>query len=698
MNQPEALILLRKALDNSSVDFREGQWEAIDSVVNKNKKLLLVQRTGWGKSIVYFLSTRILRDRGKGITIIISPLLALMRNQIEAAERIGIRAATINSANTDDWENIKNEVLHDKVDVLLISPERLANDNFIETVLLPLSDDIGLFVVDEAHCISDWGHDFRPDYRRIVNILKRVPENLPILATTATANNRVVKDVEQQLSNFEISRGPLARESLYLQTLRLPDQAQRLAWLAEHIPNFPGTGIIYTLTKRDAEIVSGWLRHNNINAEPYYSNVKNDDYPDSNLYRQAMEEKLLKNEIKALVATSALGMGYDKPDLGFVIHYQAPGSVVSYYQQVGRAGRAIDKAYGILLTGKEDVDIHEYFRRKAFPDEKEVLEILNLLEKYEGLSVIAIQAHINLSKGNIEKVLKILSVENPAPVIKQGSKYYRTPVKFKMDKNRIEFLTHQKEKEWLQMQEYIDHNECLMNFLQKALDDPTYQKCNNCENCKSLISIPADFKRELANDAYRFIRRNEMPLNLKIQVAPDSFPVYGFTGNLHPSLRGETGRILSRWGDAGWGHVVADGKHNNHFDDELVGAVVEMIKDRWSPSPMPLYVTCVPSLNHIDLVPDFSKRVADKLGLKFLNIIKKVKNNSQQKFMQNRFNQCLNLDGVFIIESNLNGSPVFLMDDIVDSCWTLTIITALLKQAGAGPVFPIALASTATGQ
>jgi len=698
MNQSEALILLRRVLNNTSVDFREGQWEAIDSVVNKNKKLLLVQRTGWGKSIVYFLSTRIFRDRGKGITIIISPLLALMRNQIEAAERIGIRATTINSANTDDWEKIKDEVLHDKVDVLLISPERLANDEFIETVLLPLSADIGLFVVDEAHCISDWGHDFRPDYRRIVNILKRVPANLPILATTATANNRVVKDVKQQLSNFEISRGSLVRKSLYLQTLRLPDQAQRLAWLADHIPNIPGTGIIYTLTKRDAEIVSGWLKHNDINAEPYYSDVKNDDYPDSNLCRLAMEEKLLKNEIKILVATSALGMGYDKPDLGFVIHYQAPGSVVSYYQQVGRAGRAIDKAYGILLTGKEDDDIHEYFRRKAFPDEKEVLEILNLLENHEGLSIIAIQEQINLSYGNMAKVLKLLSVENPAPVIKQGSKYYRTPVKFKMDKDRIEFLIHQKEKEWLQMQGYIDHNECLMNFLQIALDDPTNQKCNNCENCKPLISLPTDSKKELVNEAYRFIRQNEMPLVLKIQVAPNSFPAYGFKGNLHTSLRGETGRILSRWGDAGWGHVVADGKHNNHFDDELVDAVVEMIEDRWNPSPMPLYVTCVPSLNHIDLVPDFSKRFADKLGLEFLNIIEKVKNNSQQKFMQNRFNQCLNLDGAFIIEGNLDGSPVFLIDDIVDSCWTLTIITALLKQAGAGSVFPIALASTATGQ
>jgi len=697
MQKPEAIQLLKKILNNPSAEFRFGQWEAIDAVANHNKKLLLVQRTGWGKSIVYFLSTKILRDNGRGITLIISPLLALMRNQLDAAKLIGITAETINSANTSEWQQVINKIKSDKVDALLISPERLANENFIEEVIIPLSDKIGLFVVDEAHCISDWGHDFRPDYRRIINVLKNVPANMPVLATTATANNRVVNDIETQLKGLEIRRGNLSRESLYLQNIILPDQAQRLAWLAEQLPQIPGTGIIYTLTKRDAESVTGWLRLNNIKTEAYYSDVSNEDFKDANEYRIALEEKLLKNEIKALVATSALGMGYDKPDLGFVIHYQAPGNVVSYYQQVGRAGRAIDKAYGILLTGREDVEIHEYFRRTAFPSEQDIYMILNLLNESDGLSIREIEGKLNYSYGTIEKILKSLSVENPSPVIKAKNKFYRTPINFNIDKKRIEFLTQRRVIEWQEVQDYLNHKECLMNFLKKSLDDSDNSKCNNCQNCREESRLSVKVNDNLVKAAFRYIKQSEIPLILNKQAAKDSFPVYKINGTIPVDQRGEEGRILAHWGDAGWGHIVKECKANNFLSDELVDALAEMINERWKPIPKPEWITCVPSLNHKELVPDFAKRLSDKLGIPFYNIVKKVKNNSLQKLMQNRFYRCNNLDGKFEIDRNVPNTPVLLVDDIVDSGWTLTVISVLLKRAGSGPVFPVVLASTTSG-
>ncbi|MGH6902346.1 MAG: DEAD/DEAH box helicase, partial [Geminicoccaceae bacterium] len=312
-----ALGLLRRALGDPSANFRHGQWEAIDALVNQSERLLVVQRTGWGKSSVYFIATRILRDRGLGATLIVSPLLALMRNQIEAADRLGIQALTINSTNRNDWPELQRAIRNNEADALLVSPERLANDEFVQEVLLPVAARIGLLVVDEAHCISDWGHDFRPDYRRLVNILRRMPPNMPILGTTATANNRVIGDVRAQLGDIGVMRGSLMRQTLALQTLRMPDQSARLAWLAEHLSALPGTGIIYTLTKRDANQVAGWLNQKGITACAYYSGVTDEGFADSNVYRQHLERLLLGNKVKALVATTALGMGYDKPDLGF---------------------------------------------------------------------------------------------------------------------------------------------------------------------------------------------------------------------------------------------------------------------------------------------------------------------------------------------------------------------------------------------
>ena len=697
MDRGRAEQLLQTAVADPGAHFRRGQWEAIDALVNQRRKLMVVQRTGWGKSAIYFISTRILRDRGAGATVIVSPLLALMRNQIEAANRLGIRAETINSTNAEDWDVIKREILGDRIDAVLISPERLSNEGFVESVLLPIADRVGLLVVDEVHCVSDWGHDFRPDYRRLTNVLRQLPPNMPVLGTTATANNRVIEDVQQQLGDIDVQRGALVRESLSLQTLRLADQAARLAWLAQHIPQMTGTGIVYVLTKRDAEQVVDWLTQQGIAARPYYSGVRHDEFPDSNTYRQHLETQLLNNEIKALVATSALGMGYDKPDLGFVIHYQAPSSVVSYYQQVGRAGRAIESAVGTMLAGNEDHEIHDYFRRTAFPPEPDVTAILNALEESEGMSIVELQGHVNLRKGQIEKVLKVLGVENPAPVIKLGSKWQRTTVHFEMDHDRIERLTNQREIEWQEIQDYIDTDECLMAYLQRALDDPNVSDCGRCANCLGRPVVDEDVAHRLEVEATRFLRKSEFSFKPKKQVAAGAFPEYGFTGNLGPELQASEGRILSRWGDAGWGRVVAADKHSGRFRDALVEAVAEMLERRWQPDPSPEWVTWVPSLNHPVLVSDFAARLATRLRLPFHAVIRKVRANDPQKNQQNRFHQCWNLDGVFAVPEVVSDAPVLLVDDVIDSGWTVTVLAAILRQSGSGPVFPVALASASTG-
>ena len=694
----QALEILRRALDDPAADFRDGQWEAIDTLVNRRDRVLVVERTGWGKSAVYFIATRLLRDAGAGPTLIISPLLALMRNQTEAAARLGVRALTLNSTNRDQWPSLQQRILADRADVLLVSPERLANEAFVSEIMLPLAQRLGLMVVDEAHCISDWGHDFRPDYRRLINILRRLPANLPVLATTATANDRVIADVSEQLGNLQVRRGPLMRESLHLQTLRLPDQPARLAWLADTIRQIPGTGIVYVLTHRDAEQVAAWLQQNGIDGKAYYGGVTADGFENSDQYRQHLEESLLENRVKALVATSALGMGYDKPDLAFVIHYQAPGSVIDYYQQVGRAGRGLPQAYGVLLAGEEDDAIQAYFRRAAFPEERHVVAILNALaDSDEGLSLPQLGARLNLRQTRIEHALKLLSVDNPAPVIKDGSRWRRTPVRYQIDHGRVRRLTARREQEWQQIQDYVDTPGCKMRFLAEALDDPQPVDCGRCASCLGRPLLAADLDHATATRAARFLRQSEFPLKPKVQVAAGAFATYGFRGNLPPDLRAETGRVLARWKDAGWGTAVAAGKQAGHFPDELADAVAEMIRERWQPAPPPAWVTCIPSRAHPRLVPDFAQRLAARLGLPFHPAVVKLRDNEPQKLQHNRFHQCQNVDGVFGIHGDIPAMPVLLVDDMVDSGWTLAVAAALLRQAGSGPVWPLALADTGTG-
>ena len=464
-----ALALLREGTGRPDAEFREGQEQAIRHVVEGGGRLLVVQKTGWGKSFVYFIATKLLRESGTGPALLISPLLSLMRNQIAAAERMGVKAVRIASDNQQDRRGVEEQVRRDEVDILLITPERLKNQRFAEEVLARIADRIALFVVDEAHCISDWGHDFRPDYRRIGRTIKDLTPNLRLLATTATANNRVMEDLGDVLGpDLEVQRGDLARPSLLLQTIRLPRPMERLAWLAEQVPKLPGHGIIYTLTVRDAHRVAAWLQFRGIQAHAYTGQTGNDRC-------EELEQALLDNRVKALVATTALGMGFDKPDLGFVIHYQSPASVVHYYQQVGRAGRALDAAYGVLLSGEEEADIADYFIHSAFPTPAEVQQVIDALETApDGLSIPELLGKVNIGRGRMDKTMALLSLESPAPIVKEGGKWQLTAVNLSAEFwERAERLTRLRRDEQRQMQEYVELQSGHMEFLIRALDgDP----------------------------------------------------------------------------------------------------------------------------------------------------------------------------------------------------------------------------------
>jgi ATP-dependent DNA helicase RecQ len=692
-----SLKFLRTALNNPAAEFRDGQWEAITYLIRKKVRLLVVQKTGWGKSLIYFLATKLLRDQGHGPTLLISPLLALMRNQIEAAKRIGVIARSINSTNPEAWESVKQEMKAGKVDVLLVSPERLANDEFREDLLLPVAQDVGLFVVDEAHCISDWGHDFRPDYRRITRVIQALPANVPVLATTATANNRVVNDVVAQLGpGLQVMRGSLVRESLQLQNIELPSPAARMAWLADTLPHLPGNGIVYVLTVKDSIRLASWLKTRNIDAEAYYGGLKNE-------IRETLEDRLLSNRIKALVATSALGMGFDKPDLGFVIHYQRPGSVVHYYQQVGRAGRMMASAYGIMLSGDEDEEITDYFINTAFPPRAHTQKILDLLEEADdGMSLTMLEQLVNLTRTQIEKALKILATETPAPVVKSGYRWYATGIDYRPDTRKIELLTGIRKDEQARMREYLASRQCLMSFLRRELDDPADTDCGRCAPCRGKDIVSKDYSFETAEEAVKYLRHNDQVIEPRKEWPVGAMRVYGWSHlkKIDPALRMEAGRSLCLWGDAGWGDLVRKGKQVlGRFDNRLVDAVAEMIDKRWKPQPYPGWVACVPSLTRPNLVPDFARRLAAALRLQFVDCIKKTRATQPQKEMNNSFQQARNLDGAFAVNGILiKPGSVLLVDDMVDSRWTFTVLAALLRQEGAGPVFPVALAMSTSSQ
>ncbi|HEY8789903.1 MAG TPA: DEAD/DEAH box helicase [Actinopolymorphaceae bacterium] len=706
----EAVALLRRLVGRDDADFRDGQWEAVRALVAQRRRALVVQRTGWGKSAVYFVATALLRARGAGPTVIVSPLLALMRDQVAAAARAGVRAVTINSANADEWGAVNAALRADEVDVLLVSPERLNNPRFRQDQLPALAATTGLLVVDEAHCVSDWGHDFRPDYRRIRDLLTTLPPGTPVLATTATANARVIADVAEQLAagasddgasddgavdperGVLTLRGPLARASLRLGVLRIPYAEARLAWLAAHLNDLPGSGIVYTLTVSGADDLTDLLRSAGHNVASYTGRTDPAD-------REILEGRLKSNDVKALVATSALGMGFDKPDLGFVVHVGAPASPIAYYQQVGRAGRATDNADVLLLPGTEDVDIWRYFASASMPRQVDADAVLQALRGSKPMSTAALETVVDVRRTRLELLLKVLDVDGAVQRVSGG--WASADQSWDYDAERYEGLALARQREQDSMLGYLSTTECRMAYLQTALDDDTAAPCGRCDNCAGQwidADVPeaaqAAARARLAEVGVRIEPRNQWPSGMA-RLGVD------LRGRIPATDALEAGRSVGRFTDLGWGQrirALLESGPDQPADDALLNACVAVLKD-WDWAQRPVGVVAMPSRSRPLLVASVAQGLARIGRLRDLGTLDLLDGGPTG---DRGGNSAFRLAGVYgriaVPESmtadlaQLDG-PVLLVDDLVDSRWTMSVAGRELRRAGAPGVLPFALAS-----
>ncbi len=673
---------LLKSIYNENATFRDGQFEAIEATL-LNNRTLVVQKTGWGKSLVYFICTKLLRNINKGVTFVISPLLVLMENQESAASKMGLRCEILNSNTKTRHSEIISSIIDNNIDIVFITPETL----FSQKAQNSLKDiNIGLFVIDEAHCISDWGHDFRLQYGKLIRILTLLPKNVPVLATTATANDRVIEDMKKQLGNdVFVARGPLMRKSLSIQILKLPQTALRYAWILENINKLDGCGIIYCLTQRDCDYLTDFLVQNNVNAKSYYSRNSADEY--LNIVAQ---NEFMNNQIKVLVATIKLGMGYDKGDISFVIHFQQPSNIVSYYQQIGRAGRNIPRAYTFLMTGTEDIEIQNYFIETAFPKKSEFEQVLDYIFENTDNGVIfkSIVTNVNMKSSRIEKTL--LFLENEEFIIKDKNKYYLSLKKFEYNHDKYNEVTATRKKEQEFINKYINSSICYNRFIVNALDDNTTENCGICSNCLGYEEFSSTVSNYYLHKAQTYLEKLIIPITPRKQWATTNL-----TRQTKIPVFNEIGICLSKYGDPGYGTLVKQDKYSHKmFCDELVGKTVSILKELLKKENFNA-ITFVPSLNS-NMVADFSQRVAKQCNLPCVELLYKS-NAPQQKLMQNPSHQCENAKRSFHLIEDVNiPKKIILIDDIIDSKWTITVCGDLLTSNGALKVFPYALADTST--
>lgn len=685
--QAQAIL---EQLAGPQATLRDDQWTAIEALVVQRRRALVVQRTGWGKSAVYFIAAKLLRGEGHGPTVIVSPLLALMRNQVAAADRAGVHAATINSSNVAEWDDIHQRVSRGELDVLLVSPERLNNPDFRDAVLPALARDAGLVVVDEAHCVSDWGHDFRPDYRRIRTLIAELGADIPVLATTATANDRVVDDVAAQLGvgggDTLVLRGGLDRESLRLSVVKAGSPAQRAAWLGAHLDSLPGSGIVYTLTVAQAHDIAALLREHGHPVAAYTGSTETAE-------REQLEADLLANRVKALIATSALGMGFDKPDLGFVVHLGAPSSPIAYYQQVGRAGRSTSSAEVVLLPGREDQDVWRYFASVAFPPEALVRKVIGELDTDRPLSTAALEPLVDLNRTRLEMVLKVLDVDGAVRRVKGG--WLGTGKEWTYDEARYRKLDEARKREQQAMLDYQATDGCRMAFLRAQLDDPELgegERCGRCDNCTgerydTVVDTAAeqDVRARLMRPGVELTPRKQWPSGLS-RLGLD---LKGRIGD-GPAV----GRVIGRLTDLGWGARLRRllDEPDAKAPDDVVQAAVQVLA-AWNWETRPSAVMALDSHTHPLLITSLAGELARLGRLTDLGVLRYAPQRRPVTAANSAYRVAA-LDGAWETpDLTAVTGPVLLVDDFTDTGWTLTMASRVLRGAGAAGVLPFAVAA-----
>ncbi len=684
------------AMAGPQARLREDQATAVAALCTEGARVLVVQATGWGKSAVYWAATAVRRSEGAGPTLVVSPLLSLMRDQVAAASRAGLRAATLNSANVEDWDSVEADLRAGDVDVLLVSPERLANPGFGRRVLDGLAGRLGLLVIDEAHAVSDWGHDFRPDYRRVSDVLQRLNPATPVLATTATANARVTEDVARQIGELGeatlVLRGRLARASLELSVVPRLSPLERYAWVVDHLPRLPGSGIVYALTVADAERLAAAVRDVHGDGVPVAAYTGQLDAAT----RHELEDALRDNRVKALVATSALGMGYDKPDLGFVVHVGAPPSPVAYYQQVGRAGRAIEQASAVLLPSDADAGVWEYFATSTIPVPEQVRRVLDVLDRSpeEPQSVVAVEAQSGVRRGRVELMLKQLAVDGVVERVEDG--WRRTGAEWHHDAAHYDSVVATRRREADIMRAYVRGERCLMELLQESLDDPAAEPCGRCSVCRGGLpdGLAAAPSPETVASVTALLR-GQVHLLEPRKMWPGG--AFGSRGRIPAEQAHATGRTLVFADAPEWRETVAAMfARDAPAPAEVTEACVRLLADwRRSWPARPEVVVDLTATGSPVLVGSVADHLAEVGRLARATMpappeppdLRELSSSDEAAFWRDG----LDPSALREVAGAVEGRVVLLVVDASSSLWPVTVAAAALRQAGASVVLPLLL-------